>query len=48
MAQETRDRIVTVLSGIPIDPGDVDGSRSIRVAVAIIMVMTSPDYVVLR
>jgi len=50
MSQESKDTIISILEDLPLtndeDP-DYDG-REIRVHVAVILMMTAPDYVVTR
>ena len=48
MQDETRTRIIDSISQIPIDDADRAAGQRIRTVVAIIMVMTSPDYIVQR
>ena len=49
MSAETRQGIIDAISLIPLDTGDpnLDGSL-LRVRLAVLMTLTSPDYIVQR
>jgi len=48
LSSATRDRIVQTIELTPIPQTNGDEARGLRVALAIIMVMTSPDYAVVK
>jgi len=46
MSAETRARILEALNQVPIDQADPDEGRGLRVFLAVLMAVTSPDYIV--